>query len=189
MAAALWLARNCTIRRPEPGQPPAILTLHALTHAAAMLRNGRVLVTGGINSDGISASAEVYNPNSGTWTTTGSLNTERYAHTATLLRNGMVLVAGGLDSPRDVLKRRTVRSGEQELDCHRQSQYRTLSAHGNIASKWRGPCRGGTRQQFHGFAERRTVQTTMRAGDREARGRIRRNNSLKYYGKIPSISR
>jgi len=40
----------------------------------------------------------VYNPNSGTWTTTGSLNTERYAHTATLLRNGMVLVAGGLDS-------------------------------------------------------------------------------------------
>ena len=73
-----------------------------------MLRNGRVLVTGGINSDGIIPSAEVYNPNSGTWTTTGSLNTARYAHTATLLRNGMVLVAGGLDSHGHVLKRRTV---------------------------------------------------------------------------------
>jgi hypothetical protein len=30
VAAALWLARNCLIRRPEPGQPPAILTPRAL---------------------------------------------------------------------------------------------------------------------------------------------------------------
>src|SRR5436189_278401 len=34
-------------------------------------------------------------PASGTWSETGSLNTERYSHTATLLPNGMVLVAGG----------------------------------------------------------------------------------------------
>src|SRR5436190_9209343 len=42
-------------------------------------------------------------PASGTWSETGSLNTERYSHTATLLPNGMVLVAGGLDNNIDTL--------------------------------------------------------------------------------------
>jgi N-acetylneuraminic acid mutarotase len=55
-----------------------------------------VLVAGGYDSNGIvSASAELYDPASGTWTATGSLNTARFSHTATLLQNGMVLVAGG----------------------------------------------------------------------------------------------
>src|SRR5437879_8416873 len=43
------------------------------------------------------ASAELYDPESGTWTFTGSLNTARDLHSATLLTNGMVLVAAGAD--------------------------------------------------------------------------------------------
>ena len=59
-----------------------------------------VLVAGGFDNTFIaSASAELYDPASGTWTITDNLNTARAFHTATLLPSGMVLVAGGHDGP------------------------------------------------------------------------------------------
>src|SRR4030095_7675355 len=42
------------------------------------------------------ASVELYDPASGTWSTTGSLTSARELHTATLLKNGTVLVAAGI---------------------------------------------------------------------------------------------
>jgi N-acetylneuraminic acid mutarotase len=53
-----------------------------------------VLVVGGWNDNRLN-SAELYDPASGTWSGTGSLNIARNDHTATLLPNGKVLVAGG----------------------------------------------------------------------------------------------
>jgi N-acetylneuraminic acid mutarotase len=66
-------------------------------HTATLLPSGAVLLAGGDYSDGatISSGAFLYDPVSGTWTPTGSMNAARYCYTATLLPNGKVLAAGG----------------------------------------------------------------------------------------------
>jgi len=67
-------------------------------HTATLLPNGKVLVVGGVGPNRCSTptnDAELYDPASGTWSTTGSLSTARFNHTATLLPSGEVLVAGG----------------------------------------------------------------------------------------------
>ena len=71
-------------------------------HSATVLPNGKVLVAGGIGNCtstecSILNSAELYDPATGTWSITSSLNTGRDQHTMTLLANGKVLVAGGSD--------------------------------------------------------------------------------------------
>jgi len=64
---------------------------------ATLLRNGQVLITGGVAHEGTSsATAELYNPVTGGFALTGGLLTGRAHHTATLLQNGKVLIAGGI---------------------------------------------------------------------------------------------
>jgi hypothetical protein len=62
-----------------------------------LLPNGKLLVAGGQDGLGgfVLATAELYDPTTGTWTATGSMATARFNHTATLLPNGKVLVASG----------------------------------------------------------------------------------------------
>jgi N-acetylneuraminic acid mutarotase len=65
-------------------------------HTATLLANGKVLVAGGIDSNGVFVpTAEIYDPSANTWSAAGSLITPRYQHTATLLNTGKVLLAGG----------------------------------------------------------------------------------------------
>lgn len=68
-------------------------------HGAVLLPNGQVLVAGGINASlgqcGTLASAELFNPATGTWTSTGNMTTGRYDFVLTTLANGEVLAAGG----------------------------------------------------------------------------------------------
>jgi hypothetical protein len=63
---------------------------------ATRLADGQVLVVGGDNDDSLAlASAELYDPATGTFTPTGSMATARLNQTATLLADGRVLVVGG----------------------------------------------------------------------------------------------
>jgi Galactose oxidase, central domain len=65
-----------------------------------LLPSGNVLVAGGENAGTIRiATAELYNPSTGKWTSTGSLHTGRFSQTATLLHDGQVLIAAGNLSP------------------------------------------------------------------------------------------
>jgi WD40 repeat protein len=69
---------------------------------ATRLSDGRVLLVGGMPAMNLSAnaleSAEIYDPQTGTFTPTGSMVTPRVGHSATLLEDGGVLAADGLTS-------------------------------------------------------------------------------------------
>ena len=67
-------------------------------HTATLLPNGKVLVAAGFDSTASRfATAELYDPASGTWTLPPATSPpDGSGHTATLLPNGKVLVAGGL---------------------------------------------------------------------------------------------
>jgi len=79
------------------------MAIGRFAHTATRLLNGKVLVAGGFympppystdtprDLDG----AEIYDPSTGSWSTTGSLNQARSNAMATLLGDGTVLVAGG----------------------------------------------------------------------------------------------
>ena len=64
-------------------------------HTATKLLDGRVLVAGGLGGTAL-ATAEIYDPSSGTFSTTGAMAVTRYDHEAILLYDGRVLIAGGL---------------------------------------------------------------------------------------------
>ena len=67
-------------------------------HTATLLKDGHVLIAGGLTATGASASAELYNPGTRTFSAVGNLNVARDLHTATLLPDGKVLIAGGTGS-------------------------------------------------------------------------------------------
>ena len=84
-------------------------------HTATLMADGRVLIAGGYTANeppaagaivlasvrtvestsSILASAEIYDPATGTFSRTGPMTTFRNDHTATLLQDGRVLVVGG----------------------------------------------------------------------------------------------
>jgi hypothetical protein len=117
--------------------PTGSMTTARDGHTATLLPNGKVLIAGGgprLGGVGYSvASAEIYDPATGSFTATGAMIVERTAHTATLLNNGRVLIAGGL--------RRVVGSTLSEYSYPRGAELYdpetgTFSATGDMSSGW-----------------------------------------------------
>ena len=84
---------------------PHSLTVHLKNHAATLLADGTVLVTGGGDNGGtVQSSAEIYDPATGMTTTLlATLTVARKGHTATLLDDDRVLIAGGTGASNTVL--------------------------------------------------------------------------------------
>jgi len=95
-ASAVLLGIAFASAKGQTFAPTGSMTTARLQHTATLLQNGKVLIAGGMvsNSSGL-ASAELYDPVTGTFTPTENMTTRRREHTATLLPDGKVLIAGG----------------------------------------------------------------------------------------------
>jgi len=74
---------------------PATLLTGRSGQTSTLLPNGLILLAGGFNGAAALASAELYNPADGTFTSTGALKQARRNHRAVLLDTGKVLLVGG----------------------------------------------------------------------------------------------
>jgi hypothetical protein len=84
--------------------PTGDMTTERQGHTATLLTNGKVLIAGGsaiLTGWPVWATAELYDPLTGTFALTGSMTTPCTGHSATLLPDGKVLIAGGFASMGD----------------------------------------------------------------------------------------
>jgi hypothetical protein len=91
-----WVVSQAEVFDPDSSRfVPAGASSHDM-HTATLLQSGQVLIAGG-ESDGFvpTAAADVYDPETGVFHSTGAMAAVRESHTATLLADGRVLVAGG----------------------------------------------------------------------------------------------
>jgi MBG domain/MBG domain (YGX type)/Abnormal spindle-like microcephaly-assoc'd, ASPM-SPD-2-Hydin/Bacterial Ig-like domain (group 2)/Galactose oxidase, central domain len=65
-------------------------------HTATLLLGGRVLITGGYAFSSSYYGAEIYDPNTDSFTLTSPMHLNRQGHTATRLSDGTVLIVGGI---------------------------------------------------------------------------------------------
>ena len=89
-------APSCTTPTAGPGPPHGRRAAQRHSHAAILLPDGKVLVAGGhVAIDNPTDSAELYDPDTGSWTAIANMHAEREVIEAFLQPDGKVLVVGG----------------------------------------------------------------------------------------------
>ena len=101
LAAGLSLVSTAQAAKPQPAPAPTSpwklvpMATGRYAPTATVLPNGKVLVAGGYNGSTSVTSAQLFDPATNAFSTTGSLKAGRNFATATLINDGKVLVAGG----------------------------------------------------------------------------------------------
>ncbi len=154
---------SSTTRRPATFSPTGSMAAPRSQHTATLLADGRVLIAGGLQGrarrrpaeitlvsyrtaavDAFLATAEIYDPTTGTFSRTGSMSTPHRGHTATLLRDGRVLVVGnGGESSASRDRRRCLRPGDRHIQPDRLDEVRPLAPHRDAAPDGRLLILGG----------------------------------------------
>ena len=104
VASLAWASGASIVWAQAPGAftpTGSMITARSYGISATVLTDGKVLIAGGY-TEGLpiwgsapTAAAEIYDPATGTFSPTGSMNSARALHSATLLLDGRVLIAGG----------------------------------------------------------------------------------------------
>lgn len=102
---------------------------------ATLLQSGKVLIAGGESSGTETNAAEIYDPATGIFSTTGNLHTARFGHTAVLLADGTVVIAGGANASGVIASFEIYNptTGVFTVDRHRAFEHGARFPHGNRA--------------------------------------------------------
>jgi len=98
--------------------PAGMMTTDRIAHTATLLSNGKVLISGGYGDWESPAGyqslsgAEIYDPASGSFTSTDPMNVTRFWHSATLLPDGSVLITGGIGADWTLASAEIYKSGQ-----------------------------------------------------------------------------
>jgi hypothetical protein len=130
------------------------MTTQRMFHTATLLTNGKVLIAGGFALGSgwpVWASAELYDPLSGSFSASSSMTTPRHDHSATLLPDGRILIAGGESQADPAYGSGKFAVASAELYDPATGKftptgfhdYGPALAYGDIARQWQGPGRRG----------------------------------------------
>jgi hypothetical protein len=93
LLTSLLYAAFCQAQILGPGQ----LSVARRSHTATLLHDGKILIVGGDDQNGLVNQAEIFDPLSLSSSIIASSPAPRTDHTATLLADGRVLIIGGVD--------------------------------------------------------------------------------------------